>query len=209
MSNERTQPVVFPALGGAAPHSSLQEARGYAEGYAQGWAAGMKGARETIEAQLAQERGAFEQRELERAAQVRACLDTLERMAQAARDREAPVLKDAEDRLVHGALELAEALVGLSLDDHETALRAALHRALLPEARDEILRLRLHPDEVATLEELRSHPGEEYLLPHDIEVVPDATLQPGDALAEVREGVIDARVSRALTRVREVLGATL
>jgi Flagellar biosynthesis/type III secretory pathway protein len=168
----------------------------------------MRGARQAIEDQLDQERETFERQDREHGAQVRERLDVLERAARAAREREVPVLRDAEDTLVAGALELAEALLGVALEDHETSLRAALHRALLPEARDEILRVRLHPDDVATLSALRAEPGEEYLLPRDVEVVPDPELDPGDAVAEVREGVIDARLSRAVARVREVLGAT-
>ncbi|MEM7342047.1 MAG: FliH/SctL family protein [Actinomycetota bacterium] len=69
--------------------------------------------------------------------------------------------------------------------------------ALAPERGD--LFVRLHPGDVEKLGEIDG------LLARELTVVPDPSLEPGDAIVMVDQSTIDARRATAIERVRELL----
>ncbi|MEA5457147.1 FliH/SctL family protein [Sinomonas sp. JGH33] len=196
------QPVVFPAL--RAPG----ESEGFTRGHAAGYAAGLRRAeaeararRAEHDAELATILAAGRER-VERAVTV---LDTA---ADALAQRVAPVLSEAEAQLAAAAVALAEAVLGRELSDAPRAARAALERALSAPDAASVLRVRLHPDDLALLEGLRegapdagTSPG----APPAVVLVADPTLARGDAVAVYPDGELDARIGTALARAAEAL----
>ncbi len=195
------RPVQFSTV----PGGASAKARGYADGYAHGWAAGAQAAAEQAErereawnAQCAREKALL-------ASRVDQALAVLAAAAQAANARLSPVLEESREQLVGGAVQLAESLLAIELTDHGVAVRSAVGRALQLEGPDRVVRIRLNPADLAALagaEQVR----DSLQLPADVDLVPDPGLAPGDAMSELPEGMLDARIGQALARVREELG---
>lgn len=182
----------FPRIGRAADDDAAAE-RGYAAGLAR---ARRRAERERTAALAALEAAAAE-REARRASEHRAALDALEQTRAAVLGATIPVLAAADQRLARAALELAEAVLGAELDaDPESAARSALGRVLAHPDAGLVVRVRLHPQRIAALAGSA---------PDGLELVPDAALAPGDAVAELPEGLIDARIDAALARARRAL----
>ncbi|WP_193311470.1 FliH/SctL family protein [Georgenia satyanarayanai] len=207
MSREptRTAPVFAPL------HASRPEAAsvaaGYSSGYTAGWSAGARAAAQDAEEQ--RRRAAEELADLAQQAATAAqeALGVLAQAAEAARRRSAPVLSEAQDALTRAAVDLAETVLGAELRDGEASAQSALRRAL--SVRDEgLVRVRLNPEDLAHVTAtLSSLPGELHV-PAGVELVADHDLGRGDAVSELEEGYLDARVGAALSRVRDALGVT-
>lgn len=108
--------------------------------------------------------------------------------------RTVPVVAEAQSAVLAGALDLAEAIVGVHLADRPHAAHAALARAT-SDPQGAVVAVRLHPDDVRLLAETGV----------DVPLVPDRTLRPGDAVAELEQGFLDARVHTAVERARAAL----
>ena len=116
------------------------------------------------------------------------------------REATVPVLAEAETALVEAAFELAGAVVGRrAARTASTAARAAVERGgrRLRTAAP-FRRSRLHPDDVAALRRT-GYVGEE------LRLVADPALSPGDAIGELPNGWLDARIHEALERAKEAL----
>lgn len=165
-------------------------------GHAAGYAAGLRAAEKVLaERQLAIERElsrakAAARGELERALAV---LATATRAVEA---RTIPVIQDAQDTLAAAAIELAEAILGQELSDGPRSARAALARALGTVPPVELTGIRLHPDDLALLD-----PD----LSEGVRLIADPTLSRGDAVAELPDGYLDARISTALNRAKAAI----
>ncbi|WP_152204613.1 FliH/SctL family protein, partial [Georgenia thermotolerans] len=145
------------------------------------------------------------ERAARRAADAEAALAVLASTAAAARARTAPVVAEATETLARAAVELAQALLGAELSDDDTSARTALARALGEAGDDDVVRVRLNPEDHAHLRAmLEAHPGE-LDIPAGVELVPDAALARGDAVSELTEGYLDARLGAALARARAAL----
>jgi flagellar assembly protein FliH len=191
------QPMPLGAPG-AVDRAASEAAR--AEGFAAGFAAGAREAarvadlhaREALAARLAQESAA--------AAATARALDVLATCAAAARARTEPVVADLQATVQLAALELAEALLGAELADHDRSARAALTRALVHADAIEALTVRLHPSDLAALRAAGAD------APRDgVVLVADPTLPVGDAVAEHADGYLDARLTTAVARARKAL----
>jgi flagellar assembly protein FliH len=184
---------------------SVESAAGYADGYAAGWAAGTRAAART--AALEQMRAAEEEvtRIKRRAASCHAAVALLMTAAEAARARTAPVLDEARGTLAAAALVLAEAVLGMELADGATSARAALLRALAVRDDEEVVSIRMHPEDIALLRTGLSDGAGVMGIPDGVELAADPGLARGDAVAELADGYLDARLSTALARVRRVL----
>jgi flagellar assembly protein FliH len=168
-----------------------------AQGYATGWSEGRKAAEErgeelarltTAQHELEQER-----RDAEHQAAVEALVAAAARLDEALRSTCARV----EAHAAEIAVNLTEQLL-----DHELSVVTspgldAVRRALALVPGEPVVRIRLSPLQAAD-------PALAALAGSAV-VVADPTLADGDALVETAESVIDARVSGAMARVREVL----
>ncbi|MFF1876461.1 FliH/SctL family protein [Leifsonia sp. NPDC058230] len=108
-----------------------------------------------------------------------------------------PVLAEAEQALLAAAFELAEAVIGSAQSDRLAAARAAVARVLDSEVAGEVGVVRLSPGDLEVLAPLVSD-GE-------VRFVGDPALAPGDAIGELPDGWLDARIRTALDRAREAL----
>ena len=181
-------------LSGLAEHA---QAAARAQGYSTGWAEGRRAAEEAAEQErqdLAAEHRADEAR---REAEHRTAVAALTRAAQQLADACALTCAQVATHTTELAVALTEELLG-----HELAVAAApgldaVRRALDLVPAESVVTVRLAADEAA-------HPDLAELV-GSATVVADPALRRGEALVETRDGVVDARVSGAMTRVREVL----
>jgi flagellar assembly protein FliH len=145
-----------------------------------------------------------EQRRLvhEREARLTTVLAALDAAVRTAGDAYARAVVSLEDRITAVAFQVTEALLQRELELANEPGREAVARALGLAAGLGPMRVRLHPDDVATV-------GDPDLLAtgHELTIVADAALAPGDCIAEVGASEIDASLRSALERVRRVLVA--
>lgn len=190
-------PVVAHAFPSLALPSQGNADRSHAQGHAAGYAAGMRAAAaEVSRAAAAQqaELAAFQQDQRARTDQA---VRSLEAAARAFTARVA-LVDGASQQLVHAAgLELAEAIVGAQLRSDDS-VRLALGRALRDVDPDDVRRVRLSPADWASVDEqTRTSTG--------VTLVADPTLANGDAMVDLADGYLDARIGSALARARQAL----
>lgn len=196
MSTDAFSPVLFPRLDGredGAEHARAR-VRGYADGHAEGFRAGR------ADAEAAQQIAAAEQadRAASSAREVEAAVATLHAAARSLSDRERELTSAAHEQVLRCAIELAELIIGGELSDAGSSAAVAARRALESVDPAEIRAVRLHPDDLRTLQASE----------HDLasfDLVPDDTLDRGDAVATLDHGHIDARIAGALDRARQAL----
>jgi flagellar assembly protein FliH len=175
-----------------------------AEGYAIGWAAGVRDATEAVNATAATAEAV---RQSAADAQVRAVRGALQGLAQATQSLEHRAVTPANelrDAVLQAAVELTETLLGrelaLATEPGMDALRRSLD--LLPVGRP--VTVRLHPaDSSAVRDALAAMPAGE--LGRDVIVVADPSIEPGGCIADCDATRVDAQLSTALDRVRQVL----
>jgi len=182
--------VSFPSLTPDRP-SAGAEAAGRAAGYAAG--------RRAAEAELAELRT---QAELEAAGsraaargRIEGALTLLGTAADEFATRAVPVLDAFDEALLAAAVQIAEAILQRELADDTAAALGAVRRAMAVSDPAELRRVRLHPADLELLAGLD--------LP--VEVVADASIAHGDAIADLAHGSIDARLGTAVDRVRAAL----
>ncbi len=187
--------VVFPTL------HSAGDPEGYVRGHAAGYAAGLR--RAAAEAAVRDEQLRSEQAALR--ADDRARTDHAVAVLQTAAGdlmaRTAPVLAEADARLVAAAIDLAEMVLGCELSDAPGGARAALARALSASDHADVVAVRLHPEDALLVTGDAERAG--------VTVTQDAHLRRGDAVAVYPDGELDARIGSALDRARAALGSVL
>jgi flagellar assembly protein FliH len=188
--------VSLPNLG--SPDADRIETQSRTRGHAAGYAAGLRAAeKELLEQQGARDAEHAEAMRAGRAAIERA-LAVLAAAARAADARLVPVLQESEHALAAAAIDLAEAVLGHELSDGDRSARAALGRALGTVSSTELSSIRMNPADLALIDaELRARAG--------VELIADASLQRGDAIASMPDGYLDARIGTALSRARAAL----
>ncbi|MCS6560639.1 MULTISPECIES: hypothetical protein [Curtobacterium] len=208
--------VDFPVLADAAgrERASSADVRGHAAGYT----AGLRAAQAETDALRAR-------LEAEHAARITALqADTARRIAvldaatNAMLSTVAPVLADAEASVASAAVDLAEAIVGnvvrASRPAHDATVtdgpdgqssreariasgaEVTVRRALASVDRTVPVAVRLSPADAARVAGLD--------LP--VPVVADGALRDGDAVVDLPDGMLDARIATALDRARTALG---
>ncbi|WP_082177323.1 FliH/SctL family protein [Arthrobacter sp. RIT-PI-e] len=198
MSTDGLVPITFPRLGSASGQAAddIAFARGHAAGYASGLAlahAELDERRAHAEAESAAARARAE-------AAVQQRLRVLDSAVRALEARTAPVLAEARERILDTSFHVAELIVGHALEDEAASARAAVARALQGTGEDEVRAVHLHPADLALLTR------DERIRP-EVVLVADASLGRGDAVTQLTDGTIDARLGAALDRVRAVFGA--
>jgi flagellar assembly protein FliH len=191
------EPLTVPVIAETEQERAAMAAarsRGYAAGYAEGRrAAAAEQQRWLAEAEDA--RAAESAEAADRIAVLAAALRTA---AVELREATVPVLAEVEAALTAAAFELATAVVGDALQDRLAAARAAVARVQAAAAPGVVPVVRLHPDDVAALQAAG-------LSSDGMQLVADPALHRGDAVGELPNGWLDARIHAALQRAREAL----
>jgi flagellar assembly protein FliH len=199
--------LVDPALERAFDEAAAQvRAAAEAEGYAIGWSAGHRAATAQVGTAAAE---AEKQRQAAAAAQ-RAAMDTaiagLTRAAALLEQRAVTPADELRDALLHAAVELAETLLGRELavatEPGLDALRRAL--TLVPSGRP--VTARLNPAEAPAVRDALG-PDPLRTLGREVRVVADPDVEPAGCVVECDASRVDAQLTGALARVREVLGS--
>ena len=195
MSTEAFATLAFPVLRDTDFTEVAERAR--VQGHAAGYAAGRREATATLGAELAalqaEQAGALAAAR----ADIAAAAELL-RSASAAWTAAAQAAGNAADEaLLAAAVEIATLIVGEELEDHERSAVRAARRALAAASDVPVQALRLHPADLAIVAAAGGT--------GDVRLVPDASLTRGDAIGELPDGVVDARIGAAVDRVRLAL----
>ncbi|GAB3846549.1 FliH/SctL family protein [Nesterenkonia populi] len=205
MSSEQTAltPLSFTTLGGAAVDPQdieAERARARTQGYSAGYAAGVQMAAEQTRAQQAEHVRRL-QAQRERAQEEHdAALAALTNAADALASRTVEAVQAVDRSLTAAALELAEAILGAELKDGRSSAEAALRRVLENTEPEDVRAVRMHPAQARLIAEQAQQAG--------VRAAADPALAPGDAVADLAEGFLDARISTALQRCREALASS-
>lgn len=191
MSDVATAPVFQPAplAHPQGPAANRERERARAQGYVAGHAAGVRAA--VREARVMREVAAAEVEAARQhaAAQQAELVTALEAAVRGAQARADLVLADAQATLFAAAVELASAIVGRELTEHDSAAVAALQRVTAADAHPQTIRM--HPADAAIVQTVA---------PAGVQVVADERVARGDAFSEHPEGYLDASVTAALAR---------
>lgn len=195
-STEKTfSRMAFPQL---QKQDAAAENEGYVHGHSAGFAAGLRAAEAEYRKKAEQLEAAFSARSEHQRAAADRTLAVLNSAVRALHARNAPVLSAAEDVLAAAAVELAEAVLGHELSDGEKSARAALARALAGAVPSEIVTVRMNPADLAVL-------GGTDISQAEVRLTADPALDPGDAVAVLPDGFLDARIGTALARAKQAL----
>ncbi|MGH3688811.1 MAG: FliH/SctL family protein [Microbacterium sp.] len=196
MSTDSFSPVLFPRLdgGGGVEEHARARMRGYADGHAEGFRAGL------AEAESVQRVAEDERNERERAAahEIESAIATLHAAARSLADRERELTSAAQEQVLSCAIELAELIIAGELSDAGASAAIAARRAVADVDHSEIREVRLHPDDLRTLQASADELAA-------FALVSDDTLARGDAIATLDHGHIDARIGSALARAHLAL----
>jgi len=187
----------YPSIGSAAAEEEIERSR--VHGHAAGYAAGLRAAE--AEAKRVNERARDEREALraDAAIALASALSALEAATARVLEQAGLVLADSDAALAAAAIELAEAILGRELSEGETSARVALTRAFSTIEPDAVLDVRISPIDLAVL----SANGTESSM---VRLIGDPDLARGDAVVDVPDGRIDARISSALDRARAEIG---
>lgn len=201
--------LAFPSVDGAGTsgvrdqeslHRAVEQAT--VRGHAAGYAAGLREAGVIAAERLATLEAEHAEQARRAAARVDSECATLALAAAAVQRTVVPVLEQSDDAVLAAALDIAEAVIGSELSDAGSGASAALRRVLGTLGSDAELPgliLRLHPDDA----ELLRSTGQ---LPPSLSVQPDPALGRGDAVGQLPDGLVDARIGTAVLRARRALG---
>jgi flagellar assembly protein FliH len=181
-----------PAAAGAVDALSEVRAHAFEQAYHAGFAEGLRDGRVRGEAE-----GAVVVR-----AHVDAVLATLSDSVARQRAEEDQLTSSLGPSVIDAALRIAEAVLGRELELADSPGRDALVRALRAAPERGHLVARLHPDDAALLHDA-DVPGSTGR--RTLEVVADPSVERGGCLLETPTGSVDALLSTAFERVREVL----
>ncbi|WP_258935121.1 FliH/SctL family protein [Nesterenkonia pannonica] len=203
MSSEQSSivPLSFATLSAAgasaAPSVETDRAQARTQGYAAGYGAGMRAAAEQTQAQRAEhDQKLRAQREQAHAEQAEA-LDALARAADAFAHRALESVHTLDRSLAAAALQLAEALLGAELKDGPHSAQAALLRVLRDAEPESVRAVRMSPHAASLIADKAEQAG--------VRVISDASMPEGSAVADLREGFLDARLTTAVARCREAI----
>lgn len=206
------QRVAFPVIGEASgrERAASADVRGHAAGYA----AGLRAAQAETDALRARLEAEHAARVASMQADTARRIAVLDAATSALLARVTPVLETAEQSVAAAALDLAEAVVGYAIrasrptvasdggtgDGREArgvpGAEATVLRALASIDRTVAVAIRLSVGDAARVADLD--------LP--VPVVGDPTLSDGDAVVDLPDGLLDARITTALDRARTALG---
>lgn len=195
--------LVDPALAKAFDDAvTAATARACEEGFARGYAEGLESAEREKQASLEQEMALMREAEQSREHKLQHAVAILDQAAVAAGERQAFALSGAEELLLGAALDLATTLLGRELEVVDAPVRDAVRRALTVLPSDVPLTLYVHPLDRAAL-----HDVDDLLDTRATHIVADPEVEPGSCVADAGPSHVDAGLSAALERVKQVLAS--
>lgn len=170
-------------------------AQGYAKGWAEGRRAGEARARAAHEEEVRRRQELDEQHRQEQARRIQA-LEAASRELRARLDEARATL---ESHAVEVAVQITEAVLGREVETGADSAVDAVRRVLDVLPSDvAVFTLRMHPADLAAVDP-------DVLADHSVTLLADPSVERGGAVAETDTMVVDASVSAAMARVREVL----
>lgn len=115
--------------------------------------------------------------------------------------RQAGVVADVERHVATMAVQIAEAIIGRELAALEAPAYDALVRALELAPKGVDVLARVNPADAAAIGDIRSLTAE-----RSVTIIADGAVEPGGCIVDAGACRIDAQITPALQRVREVLG---
>jgi flagellar assembly protein FliH len=186
-------PLVFPEVATEVTGEIAERAR--VQGHAAGYAAGRREAGAVLEQDRAALRAEADRvlaGEIARVRSAAAALDAAAASLLAAGAKSNAVVDEA---VLAAAVDIAELVLGRELTDRPGSALAAVRRVLAAAGEAPVRVLRLHPDDLALVEGVAAeHPS--------LRFIADPALERGDAIADLADGSVDARIGAALDRVR-------
>jgi flagellar assembly protein FliH len=199
---------------------AAESAAARASGYAAGYATGIDEARAATRARLAAEAAAAETAANARESASRQAFQALFDAAEELEGLAVQSAADIQEQIVSAAWSIAEAIVGQVLAEDETRSRAALTRALALAPSDEDVTVTVSPADFMVLAGRDGADADDFdsadvatdMTPlrrsrglRSLVIMADEALAPGDAVASCGATTIDARLTAAIERVRQVL----
>lgn len=173
-------------------------------GYAEGWSQGQRAAALETQAAADRARASEQAHEQRRSAALAQAVNALGRAVTGLENQLMPTMHELQEAVLVHAFELAEAIVGRTLQDPEGRVADALRRAMTaaPERGDIVVSL--HPDDYRNLVAAATETEYNYE-GRAVHLRPDPALNPGDAVAETGTTTVDASIAAAVARAREAL----
>ncbi|MGH8890365.1 MAG: FliH/SctL family protein [Acidothermaceae bacterium] len=181
----------------AAVASARDQAR--KDGFAQGYAEGLELAGREKSSVLDYEVTRVREAEAIRDQAMQRALEALDLAANALGERQAAALSGAEDLLLSAALDLATTLLGRELEIADSPVRDALRRALAVLPADVPITVSVHPLDIETLGDTVSAST------RSVRIIADPDVEPGSCIADGGATHVDASLTAAIERVRQVL----
>lgn len=186
-------PLVFPEL--ATPVTGEIAERARVQGHAAGYAAGRREAGEVLERDRAAQRAQADHLLATEIVRLRSAAAALEAAAGRLAAQQSAVRAVTDEAMLAGAVDIAELVLGRELHDRPGSAVAAVRRALAEAQEATVLAVRLHPDDLPLVAAI----AEEFPA---LRFAADPMLDRGDAVADLVDGRVDARIGAALERVR-------
>lgn len=161
-------------------------------GYSDGYRAGMAAAQLEVDAAIADHRM--------NADRLARCVEAFEAAAADLRRRDAATIADVESDVVSIAIELAEGLLGRELEHAEHPVLDAMARALAMKPDRGTPVIRVSPGDEATAREAAE--ADLVRWGTAVNVMADASVEPGGCVVDVNGCRIDAQLGSALERLR-------
>lgn len=210
MTDQTVQRMTFPVLGSATASAATATSAAEVRGHAAGYAAGLRAAQAETAALQARLQAEHDRRFASLTADTVRRVAVLDAATNALLSQVVPVLRDAEASLADAAMDLAEAVVGYAIrasrpvdgtdvgrEARDTSgAEATVLRALASVDASVALRVRVSVADAARVTDLDTA----------VPVVGDPTLSDGDAVVDLPDGLLDARIGAALDRARTALG---
>ncbi|MGN6742585.1 MAG: FliH/SctL family protein [Amnibacterium sp.] len=186
-------PLVFPELATPATGEIAERAR--VQGHAAGYAAGRREAAAVLERERAAQRTEADHLLAGEIVRLRSAAAALEAAAARLAAQQAAVAAVADEAVLAAAVDIAELVLGRELQDRPSSAVAAVRRALAAAEETRVLAVRMHPDDLPLVAGIADeHPA--------LRFAADPMLDRGDAVADLADGRVDARIGSALNRVR-------
>jgi len=186
----------------AAIERAKQDAR--TAGYAEGWAQGQQAAAVSAESAAERARAVEQVHEQRRVVALAEAVNAIGRAITGLENQLMPTMHELQEAVLAHAFELAEAIVGRTVDNPDGRGADALRRAMNAAPTQGDIVVNLHPDDLQNLVGTATEADFNYQ-GRPVHLRPNPALRPGDAVAETGTTTVDATLEAAVHRVRAAL----